>query len=271
MSPCSSSTSTILYSHYCPNTTTPTDRVKLDNIQMSLSDDEEDFLSADEDVDEHQQQAIPAAPTRTERDHDESSYPPAPPPTPALSSSPSSTGPATSLVDRASPAESAKSAPSQYNWRLPPAATSKSTSQCQANTSSSRKESSQINEATDKAQQARLALDKLSEKLSHQEKSLFEMVAGDIKKVAIRATDTLAPQAPKHSGTSTSSEPATGDESLPSSLVDLGTSIGSWGWNNASKLLTSASKVTTQVTSQVSSQVNAILAPMPAEVKKDNK
>lgn len=249
---------------------------------MSLSDEEEDFLSADEDVDESR----PTGPIQEllTKEAAGSSLPPAPPPTPALSSSPSSGGvassptleSATAIVEAAAAAvavvEPIKNTSSQYSWRIPPAGSPKAAPISSRQAPPSRTESPEsgdTKEAADKAQQAKLALDKLSERLSHQEKSFFELVAGDIKKVAIRAGETLAP--PGQEQSTASGEPTTSDDSLPNTLVDLGTSIGSWGWSNASKLLTSATKVTTQVTSQVSSQVNAILTPISDEVKKDNK
>lgn len=214
---------------------------------MSLSDDEDDFLSADEDALEEENNSP---------NQKSSSFPPAPPPTPALSSSPTSSSVSNAFPDSTEGSNRAEPR-STHQKQVPNSKQiSSKTEDCSSPSSADQS----------KTQQARFALDKLSEKLSNQERSLFEMVAEDIKKVAIRAGETLAPVNNEEPGTSSGT--ATSDENLPS-LVDLGSTIGSWGWSNASKLLNSASKVTSQVTSQVSSQVNAILSP--AEIKKDNK
>jgi len=131
--------------------------------------------------------------------------PPAPPPTPALSSSFNSDE-TTSPISNPS---------TQYGWRIPvkpkpePAISGEKSSP--------------------KSERARLALDRLAEKLSQPDKNIFEKVAQDIKKVSIKTSD------PPIS--------ACGSGGIPL-IPDLGGALGRWNWNSASKFLASAAQVT---------------------------
>lgn len=153
-----------------------------------------------------------------------SMLPPAPPSTPALSSS------YTNLNDQ-NTAGTSPPLNTQYGWRIP----SKSITQQSSGASTP----SRSVKAED---QARQALDKLSEKLSQTDKYVFERVVADIKKVSIKDEEV----------------PTTSDlaSALPS-ITDLGSTLGGWGWSGATKLLSSASQVTSQVGSVLDSVVGA--------------
>lgn len=149
-----------------------------------------------------------------------SKLPPAPPPTPALSSS------FNAAEDQSGPS-------TQFAWRVPtkiPTRDERSPSIIKDD------------------QMPKLALDRLSDTLSQTEKSLFEQVAEDLKKVAIKPTDTSAYPNAEGSLTDTAL-------SAISSISDLGNTLGGWGWSGASKLISSASQVTSQVGSVIDSVV----------------
>lgn len=148
-----------------------------------------------------------------------SKLPPAPPPTPALSSS-------LNAEDQSEPS-------TQFAWRVP------------AKISTRDERSSSINKDDP---MPRLALDRLSDTLSQTEKSIFEQVAEDLKKVAIKTSDTSAFSNAEGSLTDTAL-------SAISSISDLGNTLGGWGWSGASKLISSASQVTSQVGSVIDSVV----------------
>lgn len=151
-----------------------------------------------------------------------SALPPAPPPTPALSSS---------YTAEDQPGSSTPST-TQYGWRIP--------TRTKVNHSE--------NPASDeKSEQARLALDRLSEKMSQSDKNLFEKVAEDIKKVSIRPQNPSSSEAQPSSSSSSSSIPL---------ISELGSTLGGWNWNSASRFLASASQVTSQVGSVLDSVVN---------------
>lgn len=151
-----------------------------------------------------------------------SGLPPAPPPTPASSSS-------FSNLDEQQSSE----IKNQYGWRILQSHKVIPTSQPDTPTRI----------VDPKGEQARLALDRLSEKLSQSDKNLFERVAADIKKVSIKSDDPPVPDAPPISSV------------LPS-ISDLGSTFGGWGWSGATKLLSSASQVTSHVGSVFDSVVN---------------
>lgn len=153
-------------------------------------------------------------------------HPQAPPPTPALSSSFSAEEPSSPTQD--SPA-------SQYGWRVPIKPREKPTD-------TPPQEQSNLN-------QARVALDRLSEKYSDTDKSLFQKVADDLKRVSIKSED-------RPIATDSQDPPSQGPSGLPS-LSSLGQSFGGWNWNSASRILASASEVTSQVSSVLDSVVNA--------------
>lgn len=137
------------------------------------------------------------------------SLPPAPPPTPALSSSFSN----------------AEDPSSQFGWRMP-----KSKGLVKPN------EKPDKNTATTGAQ-ARLALDRLSELTCHTDsRNLFERVADDLKRVTIGSNES-----------SENSEVQGQIGTSIQSIAELGNTISSWGFSGASKLLASASQVTSQV------------------------
>lgn len=100
-----------------------------------------------------------------------------------------------------------------------------------------------------KGEHARLTLDKLSEKLSQSDKNLFAKVAEDLKKVSIK---------PKPEG---STDPAKEAGSSIPSISDLGSALGGWNWNSASRLLASASQVTSQVGSVIDSVIRVPTEP----------
>lgn len=154
----------------------------------------------------------------------QSSPPPAPPPTPALSSSFNSDEPSGSLSMEGS----------QYGWRLP---------------AKLKNIGAESLSPHSKSEQARQALDRLSEKLYESDKNLFEKVAEDIKKVSIKSGE---PSASADSAGASGS--ASGGMPL---LSDLTSTLGGWNWNSASRLLASASQVTSQVGSVLDSVVNA--------------
>lgn len=87
-----------------------------------------------------------------------------------------------------------------------------------------------------KSEQTRQALDRLSEQVSQSDKNLFTKVAEDLKKVSIK------------SGESSSALFSSDSSTIPS-MSDLGGSFSGWNWSNATKLLASASQVTSQVSS----------------------
>lgn len=159
----------------------------------------------------------------------QSSPPPAPPPTPALSSSYNS-------EDTLSPSSGSGT---QYGWRIAPKVKDNQQEYAQSESSS-------------KSDQARVALDRLSESLPQSEKSLFERIAEDVKKVTITAGD-------RSSGGSTSADANSGPQNSGPAIPlfsELSSSLGGWNWNGASKLLASASQVTSQVGSVLDSVVN---------------
>jgi hypothetical protein len=160
-------------------------------------------------------------------DHKSSIQPPAPPSTPALSSSFNNLSDQTPLTTGTSSATN-----TQYGWRMFPKVANQQSS---SGTSSPSKN-------TKPEDQARSVLDKLSEKLSQNDKSLFERVAADIKKVSINDEESQT--------TTTTDTP-----SALTSITDLGSTLGGWGWNGATKLLSSASQVTSQVSSVLDSVV----------------
>lgn len=149
------------------------------------------------------------------------SSPPAPPSTPALSTSFNTSEPSMS---------------SQFPWRQ----------QAKQKTNIPASQTA----IDSKVLQTRQALDRLAEKLcSADDKNLFEQVAEDVKKVSISANTTNRDNQPTD----------VPDFSLPtmSELGSLGGAIGGWGWNGATKLLASATQVTSQVGSVLDSVVQA--------------
>lgn len=150
--------------------------------------------------------------------------PMAPPPTPALSSS-------FSAEESLSPNQ--ESSGSQYGWRVPIKPRVKQTDtppkECDID-------------------QARAALDRLSDQYTDTDKSLFQKVADDLKKVSIKSEDPSNVQNP--------TQATPGPSALPS-LSSLGQTFGGWNWNSASRILASASEVTSQVSSVLDSVVNA--------------
>jgi hypothetical protein len=158
-----------------------------------------------------------------------SAQPPAPPSTPALSSSFNNCSDPTIQTT----AGTLPSLSTQFGWRIPP---KNATQQSSSGSSTPSK-----NTKTD--DQARHVLDRLSERLSQTDKNLFERVAADIKKVSIKDKEVPA--------TVTTTD-------LPSaltSITDLGNTLSGWGWSGATKLLSSASQVTSQVGSVLDSVV----------------
>lgn len=169
--------------------------------------------------------------------------PQAPPPTPALSSSFCADEPLASPASSAAAAVPGETSGTQYGWRVPIKPRTKQTDiappkECDIN-------------------QARAALDRLSEKYTDADKSLFQKVADDIKKVTIKSDD---PPIDPTQQQSTSS----GSSGLPS-ISSLGQSFGGWNWNSASRILASASEVTAQVSSVLDSVVNAPRNAAPAQ------
>lgn len=159
-------------------------------------------------------------------DSKSSIQPRAPPSTPALSSS------FNNLTDPTAPTAGTSPLNTQYSWRIPPKIASQQ--------SSSGSNTPSKNVKAD--EQARQVLDRLSERLTQTDKNLFERVAADIKKVSLKKEET----------------PATTD--LPSalaSITDLGSTLGGWGWSGATKILSSASQVTSQVSSVLDTVVGA--------------
>lgn len=156
---------------------------------------------------------------------------PPPPPTPSRSSSFNS--------------ESNLSQPTQCGWRI------------SAKTKNNRQESTQSENS--KSEQARLALDRLSEILPQSEKSLFERIAEDVKKVSITTGDRNNFSQAQSSG----SDNSKGGSAIPL-FSELSSSLGGWNWNGASKLLASASQMTSQVGSVLDSVVN-INQNLPSE------
>lgn len=162
---------------------------------------------------------------------DATSSPPPPPPTPALSSS----------FNSEEPTSSPSIGGTQYGWRVP--AKVKPNQSGAADTSPS---------SASKSDQARLTLDRLSEKLSQSDKSLFERVADDLKKVSIKPGDATVPE----DNSSTAGIPL---------IYDLTDTLSNWNWNSASRFLASASKITSQVSSVIDSVVNASQQPPISE------
>lgn len=163
------------------------------------------------------------------------SMPPAPPPTPALSSS---------FNSDEQPNETPTSL---YSWRVPikiqKVTTASSSSPSLSKQDTEKQEQPAVSglKSTDtKTEQARLTLDRLSEKLSQPDKNLFEKVAEDLKKVSI------------------SQEPTSGNssDSLPI-IPSLSSTFSGWNWSSATKILASASQVTSQVSSVLDSAVGA--------------
>lgn len=107
----------------------------------------------------------------------------------------------------------------QYGWRLP-----------------AKNKPGRSDEPDMKSEQTRLALDRLSEQVSQSDKNLFTKVAEDLKKVSIK------------SGESSNSQASSETPTMPL-ISDLGGTLSSWNWSNATKLLASASQVTSQVSS----------------------
>lgn len=165
-----------------------------------------------------------------------SSPPPAPPPTPALSSS-------FNLEDTFSSQPS--SSGTQYGWRISP------------KVKEDQQETSQADNS--KSEQARVALDRLAEISPQSDKSLFEKIAEDVKRVTITTGDRVEPE---NSDSLDSSKP--GSSTIPL-LSELSSSFGGWNWNSASKLLASASQVTSQVGSVLDSVVNIAPNLQPEE------
>lgn len=136
-----------------------------------------------------------------------------------LHSSPPPAPPPTPALSSSLNSEEPNISGTQYGWRLP----AKSKPSCS-------------NEPDTKSEQTKLALDRLSEQISQSEKNLFTRVAEDLKKVSIKSED------------SNSQQPASDAGAIPL-ISDLGSTFGSWNWGNATKLLASASQVTSQVSS----------------------
>ena len=179
--------------------------------------------------------------------------PPAPPPTPALSSS------FNQLVDQPEPSSpSMISSSTQYGWRLPPSARQMSPSNSLPGTPGSEPATGSAASTAEavpsraKGEQARDALDRLADRLaqSNQGGSIFERVAADLKKVSIKAEEQQALDAGQASATAAA-------EAALSTIADLGTTLGGWGWSGATKLLSSATQLSTQVGSVLDSVVNA--------------
>lgn len=87
---------------------------------------------------------------------------------------------------------------------------------------------------------ARFALDRLSESVSQSRtQNIFEKVVDDIKRVSLKTDqgEILAPPS-------------------MASITELGSTLGGWGWSGASKLIASASQVTSQVGSVLDTVVN---------------
>ena len=168
--------------------------------------------------------------------------PPAPPPTPALSSSFSQLNDCPATISTPTLTSS-----TQYGWRIPSARqTPPSTSQPGTPKGESSSTSDVHKDRSIKNEQARLALDRLSDKLSQidQGKNLFDQVAADLRKVSMKPSEPTA-------GSQTTDLPA-----IASSLTDLGSTISGWGWSGASKLFSSATQVTSQVGSVFETVVN---------------
>lgn len=167
-----------------------------------------------------------------------SSLPPAPPPTPALSSS------FNSSIEIPSGPSSTPTSTSQYSWRVPN----------QPSTVRPQQADAKPNEP--KSDQTRMALDRLSESLSQSDKNLFEKVAADLKKVSIRPKTETSEGG---EGVATSS-----GVSIPL-ISDLGSTLGGWSWNSATKLLTSASQVTSHVGTVIDSVSQHLQQPSSSQ------
>lgn len=140
-----------------------------------------------------------------------------------LHSSPPPAPPPTPALSSSLNPEEPNNSGTQYGWRLP--AKSKPSCSKQPDT---------------KSEQTRLALDRLSEQISQSEKTLFTKVAEDLKKVSIKSED------------SNTQRPTSEAGAIPL-ISDLGGTLGGWSWGNATKLLASASQVTSQVSSVLDS------------------
>lgn len=170
-----------------------------------------------------------------------SSPPPAPPPTPALISSFNSED---TFSSQPSPSGT------QYGWRISPKVRENQLESPQADNS--------------KSEQARVALDRLAETSPQSDKSLFEKIAEDVKRVTITTGDRGESES---SGSLDNSK--SGSSTIPF-LSEVGLSFGGWNWNSASKLLASASQVTSQVGSVLDSVVNIAPNLQPREFQISN-
>ena len=182
------------------------------------------------------------------------SLPPAPPPTPALSSSFNNLDEQQSTNASSPTLNTTATATTQYGWRILP----KIIPTPQASGSGAKETGATViaqSSTSNTIEQTRSALDRLSENASHSEKNLFEKVAADLKKVSIRSEDPPVGQ-----------EDGGGLPNNPVPLIaDLGSTLGSWGWSGATKLLSSASHVTSQVSSVLDSVVNVPSPQVPSQ------
>lgn len=173
-----------------------------------------------------------------------SNPPPAPPPTPALSSSFSnSQEPTVSPVVASELKEENENVGSKYGWRIPTKNTPSFKQPESASTfGASVATTSNVSDKRSKNDQARSALDRLTS-LTQDNKNLFEKVAEDLKKVSIKSNPVQT------------SESSSSGANIPI-ISDLG-ALGGWSWNSASRLLASASQVTSQVGSMLDTVKNA--------------
>lgn len=257
---------------------------------MSLSEDEDDYLSADEDCltappptpalsssfasDEQTKWANPppvspkpkmTSVTPTNEDFNLKETPSAPETNPTTATKTTTTPTSSHAATAVAPT------PSQYGWRIPTKNTLTSKQQTIEQTSKEEKGDDPTPKPEDEVElKTRLVFDEMSRKLSkkllsHHDKNLIDIVKEDIKRLSIK-TDAEEPAGREARRAINLPTP-----SITASITDLGTTLGGWSWSGASKILASASLVTSQVGSVLDSVVNPKSTIEQSEQQQSNK